>query len=263
MQPLVGGRMREGVVDPCQRLARRAGGQPVGDEHHLRRHRAGVLGDHALGHRHRRGARLAALAEVDGGLQRPRPGIGGRQRVGFDRGERAGVEVAGFERQRGQRQLAFEVLRILLDEALQLAQRPAGVAAVAQQPGIGEPRRGMRLVEPEDVAELERRPRRVALGEQRQRPLVVRLGLLGRGVAGAERQQGGEQEARPEGAGAEAGPGDGAGRTQGKARPPRPGTGTGRIGHSGSRGWGAGRARGPRRAREHRASRPGPEAAIA
>ena len=89
---------------------------------------------------------------------------------------------------------------------------------------------------------------------------VFRIWKLRSMVVGAERQQGGEQEARPEGAGAEAGPGDGAGRTQGKARPPGPGTGAHRALRVARVGRGA---RGPRRAREHRASRPGPEAAIA
>ena len=192
-----------------QRLGRRAGGQPVGDQHHLRRHRAGDLGDHLRRHRHRGGARLAALAEVDGGLQRPHRGVGRGEGVGLDGGERRGVEVADLERELGQRPLALDVLRVLLDQAHQLVQRLAGLAAVAQQPGEGEPRRGMAVVEAEDVAELEPRPRLVAFGEQRQRPLVVRSrparpgcrrrpAPAGRPAAGPARR-GGRTDLAPEG----------------------------------------------------------------
>jgi len=225
VQPLVAGGVDEGLVDLGQRLGRRPGRQPVGDQHHPRRHRAGNLGDHLGRHRDRGRARLAALAEVDGGLQRPDRGVGRGEGVGLDGGERRGVEVAGLERELGQRPLAFDVLRVLLDQADQLVQRLGGLAAVAQQPGEGEPRRGMALVEAEDVAELEPRPRLVAFGEQRQRPLVVRLGPLGRAVAGGQRQQRGQQQARPGGAearpgGAEARPGGAEARPEGaEARP--------------------------------------------
>ena len=261
VQPLVAGGVDEGRVDLRQRLGRRVGGQPVGDQHHPRRHRAGDLGDHRRRHRHRCLARLAALAEVDGGLQRPHPGVGGGEGVGLDGGERRGVEVAGLERELGQRPLAGDVLRVLLDQAHQLVQRLAGLAAVAQQPGEGEPRRGMAVVEPEDVAELEPRPRLVAFGQQRQRPLVVRLGPLGRGVAGGQRQQGGQQQARPGGAEEKTSPRRGGTRTspRGAGRTAAPRAGNGRASDT-PRGGGRGASAG---ARQHRASRSGPEAAIA
>ena len=187
----------EGGVDPRQRLDRGAGGEPVGDQHHLCRDRAGLLGDHARGHCHR-GRAVVTLAEVDGGLQRPHLRICRREAVGLGRVQRGGVEVADLERECGQRALTLEVLRILFGEAQQLAERLAVLAARAQQLGIAQPRHGMGAVEPEHVAEFEHRPRLVALGQQRQRPLVVALGPFRRAVAPGQRQQGDQQQARPE-----------------------------------------------------------------
>ena len=255
VQPLVVGRMDEGGVDACQRLGRFAGGQPVGDEHHLRRHRAGGLGDHAFRHRHRRGAAVVAAAEVDGGLQRPHLGVGGRQRVGHgnvqarrcrsrrSRG-RARPPAAGpracFGSCSTRRSSWLSASRVL--------------AALAQQLGIGEPRRGMVCIEPEDVAELEhrprrRRPRRAAPAPAGSAPRRVPPGCrsrrapAGRRAAGSLRRGGGRQ----------AGAGDGPKGTRGKpAARPVIGTGAHRALRvtripRGTRG-------GPRRAREHRAS---------
>jgi hypothetical protein len=96
-----------------------------------------------------------------------------------------GVEVLELDGERGQVAVAGGEVRREVDEAAVLGQRLAGVAAVAEQPGIGAPRLGMAGVQPEDVAELDRRPLGVARDEIGDGAPVVVLRPLGRAVAAA------------------------------------------------------------------------------
>ena len=101
-------------------------------------------------------ARIAGIGRIEG--------IG---QAGMDLG---GVEILDLEREVGQLAVALGELRLQLDQAGVLGERLAGIAAVAQELGIMQPRRRMVLVQPEDVAELDLRPRRDRPASRKARP---------------------------------------------------------------------------------------------
>ena len=127
-RPWSPGVLRQRRVDQRQRLLRRAGVEPVGDQHHLRRDDAGVLGDHAARHLQRRGAGLG-VAEVDRRLQRPDLRVGGRLDEGLGGMLLGGGEVLHLQRDLGDRALRLEVGRILVGHPQVLPHRLAGLAA--------------------------------------------------------------------------------------------------------------------------------------
>ncbi len=198
MQPLVLRRLGQRRVGLGERAPGVAAVQPVGDHHHAGGDVARRLGDHRLGHGHRR--RAVAVAVVDGRLQRPRLRVLRRELEGALRALGRGGEVLGRERQRGALLVAVEARAVEVDEEAVLGERAGGVAAVAQQPGVAEPRLLVLAVQPEDVAELDRGAVGLALGEQRHGALVVLLGALLLAVAGREPDRGDDEKGGEEGA---------------------------------------------------------------
>ena len=110
------------------------------------------------------------------------------------------VEVLRGQREGGEFLVALQVGAVLVDEDAVLVDRARDVAAIAQQAGIGQPRLAMRAIEAEDVAELDRRALGFALGEQRDRALIVLLGALDLAVAGGEPERDEEEQDGGEGA---------------------------------------------------------------
>ena len=191
-QALVGG----GAGEPGLGLGAGAGGvaglQPPGDRDEARRHVARVLGERVRGHGER-GLMLAG-GEVEGRLEPAHPRIGGEARVGeLDVGAGVGAVPEG-ERQLDELAECRDVVGRLLGQAQVLGERRLRLAAVAQQPGIGEPGGSVLRVQLEDVAELDLGPRRVAGGDERLGALEMRRGALLGAVAGGERQAGGEEQ---------------------------------------------------------------------
>ena len=191
-QALVGG----GAGEPGLGLGAGAGGvaglQPPGDRDEARRHVARVLGERLRGHGER-GLMLAG-GEVEGRLEPAHPRIGGKARVGeLDMGAGVGAVPEG-ERQLDELAECGDVVGRLLGQAQVLGERRLRLAAVAQQPGIGEPGGSVLRVQLEDVAELDLGPRRVAGGDERLGALEMRRGALLGAVAGGERQAGGEEQ---------------------------------------------------------------------
>ena len=157
MQSLLGGHRREPGVDAGERAGEILRRQPVGDEHEMGEHVRGCLGEHALCHGHRRRP-VGALAEVDGGLERAGRRILRVEGVGAGGMHLGGVEVLHLEREGCELAVAFGEARGELDELQVLGDRVARLAAVGEQRGIAQPGAPVLGVEPEDVAELHRRP---------------------------------------------------------------------------------------------------------
>ena len=133
-------------------------------------------------------ARVAGSRKSTAAFSARIAGSVGAEREGGGGVLRGGGEVLHLERELGERAPAATLRGSCSTTRRSWPQGLAGLAAPAQDAGIGEPGGGVLAVQAEDVAQLDHRPVRVALGEQRQRALVVGLGALLGGVAGGERQ---------------------------------------------------------------------------
>ena len=121
-------------------------GDPVGDQHHLRRHHPGGLGDHRAGHGDGVGA-ARRIAEVHGGLQPADLGVGRIDLPGGGRVLPGDGEVLRLEPELGELAVAGEVARVLLGQ-LQLAgpspRGPRRGRAAAPRRSAGRGRGGRR-----------------------------------------------------------------------------------------------------------------------
>ena len=184
-------------VDEGQGRGVVAGVHRLGDEDHVRGELGGILGEHLAGHRDG-GRPVAAFPRVvHRGLDRADPGIrriGREGRLDVGPGRR---DVPERQRETRGGATALQAAGILLDETQVLAQGSRSVAARLEKSGIGEARLGVVAVELEDVAQFDLGARGLALGDQGQPALVMRLGALLRRVAARD----GEKEAQKGGGG--------------------------------------------------------------
>lgn len=203
--------LEEGEAGEVQSLVVRGGGeafldrgeaagnvlrlQAVGDEDEPGHDVARLLGEDALRHRHRRRA-VGAAAEIDGRLQRPGAAVAGIELEGAGRVQGGGVEIPDLEGELGEGGVGLGEIGPDLDELLVLGEGVGGRALGAEQGGIVQPRLGMAGIQPEDVAELDRRPLLVARVEIGERALVMGLGALLLAVAAGEGD--GEEEGAEE-----------------------------------------------------------------